>query len=291
MTRSCRIERGGDSVAAGWELTTDTQQLFPAGRPSESWPLAEVRSVGRDGWSVRLVIGGSELVLSRLGTETDGLVSALRRMWPPLRATALRIAGDGAPLRFAGSVATPEHLEPTPAEILVWPEAVVIAPCGRDLAALPLAHVAEIAEDSEAWTVTARGWDGSAWTFSRLAGDTTRLMGAGRRPSGARRDRERGTGREPARPRPRVTGEPRRTLAPGPPPRAVGTRGVGAGVRESVRSELAAVTAAPGRSGNAARYLQHGRSPARLPGRPAEGGRRGAGVNELARHQRTGRSA
>ncbi|HPW56720.1 MAG TPA: hypothetical protein PLP31_13390 [Thermoanaerobaculaceae bacterium] len=178
MTRSCRIERGGDSVAAGWELTTDTLLLFPAGRPSESWPLAEVRSVGRDDWSVRLVIGDSELVLSRLGTETDGLVSALRRMWPPLRAAALRIAGDGAPLRFAGSVATPEHLEPTPAEILVWPEAVVIAPCGRDLAALPLAHVAETAEDSEAWTVTARGWDGSAWTFSRLAGDTTRLAEA-----------------------------------------------------------------------------------------------------------------
>ncbi|MGV8038972.1 MAG: hypothetical protein AB2L07_02445 [Thermoanaerobaculaceae bacterium] len=175
MTRSCRLDRGGESLAASWELTADTLLLSPAGRPPESWPLAEARSVGWEEWSVRLGVGTDEVVLSRLGAEADGLVSALRRAWPPLRAAALRVAGDDAPRRFSGSVATPDHPEPTPAEVLVWPEAVVVAPRGRDLEPLPLAHVADVAEDGDAWTVTARLWDESVWTFSRLAGDTTRL--------------------------------------------------------------------------------------------------------------------
>ncbi|HPC82005.1 MAG TPA: hypothetical protein P5234_02255 [Thermoanaerobaculaceae bacterium] len=178
MSRSCHLERGGEAVAASWELTPDTLLLSPERRPPEALPLAEVRSVDWDGWSVRLRIGSGEIGLARLGAEADGLVSALRRAWPPLRAAALRVAGDEAPQRFAGSAATPEHREPTPSEILVWPEAVVVAPRGRDLEVLPLAHVAEVAADADAWTVSVRPWDGLAWTFSRLAGDTTRLAEA-----------------------------------------------------------------------------------------------------------------
>lgn len=178
MTRSCRLERGGESVAASWELTADTLLLSPERRPPEALPLAEVRSVGWDEWSVRLGVGSAEIVLARLGAEADGLVSALRRAWSPLRAAALRIAGEDAPQRFAGSVATPEHPEPTPAEVLVWPQAVVVAPGGRDLQVLPLAHVAEVTEDGDAWTVTVQQWVGPARTFSRLAGDTTRLVEA-----------------------------------------------------------------------------------------------------------------
>lgn len=174
--RTCTLAFAGRTGSAQWSLEGDRLTLLPAAGTPLPVALVEVSGLSGDGYSLDLRLGGAALSLSKLGAEGPTLKEQLERTWPPLRSGALRLAGTGAPARFAG------HLDlgagAAPALLLLFEDLLVAFREGEDARPLFLSLQREVRHDEETYSVALEGWDGTTARFTRLGGATGAFVGA-----------------------------------------------------------------------------------------------------------------
>lgn len=169
MARSCRLVRDGRSAGAQWRRAGDSLVLTPSGQPPFVIPIERVAGIAGDGYAIRLRLPAGEVSLERLGADGPTLLSELRRDWPPLRAAALRLAGDARPVEFyTGTIAAPA-LSGAFLGFLCGSR-FLVAVDGGDVTPLFAADWASVSEEEGTYAVTCAGWDGSETVLSKLGG-------------------------------------------------------------------------------------------------------------------------
>jgi hypothetical protein len=153
-------------VGAEWVLSAEQLTVSPRGEPPLSLALREISALEGIDYELRLRVGDEWLGLSRLGGAGSTLHADLRRRWPLLRAQALRVAGSGEPRRYRG------RYEGRPAEILAYPEVVIVAPDAGDVEPLFLADVAAAGFDESTYGFELRDWAGARRYITHLGGES-----------------------------------------------------------------------------------------------------------------------
>lgn len=202
MTRTCIVERPGLRTEASWSLDIGANDaagatatgadgaiagreeasliIRPAGGPPEIYRLADVAGIAGDEYSVQLTIpavtGDYFVVLSRLGRDGPDLLADLWRIWPPARATHLRLAGRTEPTRFSGVVRT-AGLERA-ACLLVYEDRLLIAPAAGDVEPIFASLLDSVVFDPVTYQVTCITWDGCRLELGKLAGQTEECVDA-----------------------------------------------------------------------------------------------------------------
>jgi hypothetical protein len=160
----------GFAGRCGWAFDEETLLLTPEGQPPQAVPLREIQGLGGDDYTIELVADSQRLTLSRLGADEQPLRDRLTRLWLAARAQALRLAGSGDAEPFTGTVADGRGGRPFTG--LLFEDVLTYATPGDDVQPLFLTLLAGVVHDTAGYTVTAKGWDGSAIVFSKLAGRT-----------------------------------------------------------------------------------------------------------------------
>ena len=177
MARGCLLTRAGAAVAAQWSLEDDALLATPAGGLAEAYRLDEISGIGGDEYGIELSLGGGTVTLSRLGADGSTLLAALRRAWPPARARALRLEGTGEPKRFTATVAAGDAA-PRHASLVLYEDALLVAPDGADVEPVFLGLVATIAPEEATLSLRLAHWDGSSTVVSKLAGQAQEFADA-----------------------------------------------------------------------------------------------------------------
>lgn len=156
--------------------------LAPEGRPPEAVDLREVRGITGDGYSLELTAGLRAVRLTKLGADGPTLRETLRRLWPPLRAAALRLDAAGDQACFEAVIdlgaATPQGGgaaragAPAAGLVLALDHALLAAPDGGDLEPAFLSHLASLRPLDAGYALECTRWDGGHIVFSRLAAKT-----------------------------------------------------------------------------------------------------------------------
>jgi len=175
--RTCTVAAGGHDLAATWALTADSLLLTPSAGAARAVLLRDIEGIGGDDGSIELTLGPERITLSRLGAEATALRDDLVAAWLPARAAALRLAGEGQPVRFSGTVAFREKA-PVPFAALLYPHAVLLAPQGSDLSPLFLAEVEALTFDADRWVIMAQLWGCGTVSFGKLGGRTDEIREA-----------------------------------------------------------------------------------------------------------------
>lgn len=176
MGRSCWLRLETAEGRADWRLDDDALALVPAGKPAQALLIKELAGIAGDEYAITLVNQRTRVVLSKLGADGAPLLAALRKAWLPQRADALRLSGTGGQRRFRGALIMPDGAQPFDA--LLFDDTLAIARDGADVEPLFLALTQSADFEEQAYTVTARAWDGRATVFGRLAGQTTEFAQA-----------------------------------------------------------------------------------------------------------------
>jgi hypothetical protein len=151
-------------------LAEDRLVISPRAGSPRAISLAEIAALEGADYELRFRVGDEWFGLSRLGGAGPTLHADLRRIWPPLRAAALRISGRGEPRRFRG-----RH-DGRPAEVLVWPEVLVTAADGAGIEPLFLADICRCEERDGGYALECARWDEGNLTITHLGGETEAFM-------------------------------------------------------------------------------------------------------------------
>ncbi len=177
MGRTCQRTRAGVSTPGTWSLDADALRVLADGGLAEAYRLGELSGIGGDEYAIELELGAETVTLAKLGSEGSTLLATLRRTWLPRRADALRLTGAGAPKHFAASVAVGDAA-PRRAALLLFDDALLVAPDGADVEPVFLSLLAAVRFDAAALAVRLEGWGGTAVTVAKLAGQTEEFVAA-----------------------------------------------------------------------------------------------------------------
>ncbi len=175
MSRTCTYEWSGSSGRAEWSFDGEALLVAPEDGAPFAVALKECSGISGDGYNLVLRFAGQGLQLGRLGQDGPTLLEQLRRLWPPARAQALRLAGSGEPRRFAGALASGGM---APCEALLYGDCLLTGVEGEDLQPLFVALVAKVGFDEASYTAGLQGWDGGVLSLGKLAGRTQEFLDA-----------------------------------------------------------------------------------------------------------------
>ncbi|HWQ08559.1 MAG TPA: hypothetical protein VN436_05615, partial [Holophaga sp.] len=172
MARTCTYEWQGEGGKAEWTFDGEALLLAPEEAPPRAFALRECGGLSGEGHAIELHFGGQKLSVGRLGQDGPTLLESLWRLWPPVRAEALRLAGSGSPGRFQAS------LDQRPCAVLLHEDMLLLAPEGGDLQPIFLSLLRQLRFDEPTYQVRLAGWDGLVVALAKMAGQTEGFLAA-----------------------------------------------------------------------------------------------------------------
>jgi hypothetical protein len=172
--KTCLYEFAGTSGKALWSFDGQTLLVTPEDGPPWALPIRECSSIQGDGYDLALGFARGALQMGRLGQDGATLLEELRRLWPMLRADALRLTGTGKPEAY--SCALNEDGPSVRCTALVYEDAVLVAPEGRDLEPIFLSLIDGVSFDEARYAVALKEWEGRVRSLLKVGARTEELL-------------------------------------------------------------------------------------------------------------------